>query len=182
MIPFCAGTNFFAVKVFTVPFSADTQSSAVKDAPHEGCRQHYHTYPERGRALLCGEPKALFVSSGRLRKIKFVLTTPAHHSSSTYFHACRVSIQPYCIRHPALAGVPHEGGTTRYSSEIHFVFVNRDTKRATHCCCCCCCCCSHMNSHNQVRGHRTGSSHSGAEEYPEEKHKQTKGGTRIYHS
>ena len=30
----------------------------------------------------------------------------------------------------------------------------------------CCCCCSHINSHNQVRGHRTGSSHSGAEEYP----------------
>ena len=30
---------------------------------------------------------------------------------------------------------------------------------------CCRCCCSHINSHNQVRGHRTGSSHSGAEEY-----------------
>ena len=29
-----------------------------------------------------------------------------------------------------------------------------------------CCCCSHINSHNQVCGHRTGSSHSGAEEYP----------------
>ena len=26
--------------------------------------------------------------------------------------------------------------------------------------------CSHINSHNQVRGHRTGSRHSGAEEYP----------------
>ena len=46
------------------------------------------------------------------------------------------------------------------------------------CCCCCChCCCSHINSHNQVRGHRTGSSHSGrtgsshsgVEEYPKEK-------------
>ena len=35
-----------------------------------------------------------------------------------------------------------------------------------------CICCSHINSHNQVRGHRTGSSHSGAEEYPREKHKQ----------
>ena len=43
-------------------------------------------------------------------------------------------------------------------------------------------CCSHINSHNQVRGHRTGSSHSGAGEYPRGKHKQTKGGTRIYHS
>ena len=37
------------------------------------------------------------------------------------------------------------------------------------CCCICCCCCSYIltliiNSHNQVRGHRTGSSHSGAEE------------------
>ena len=29
-------------------------------------------------------------------------------------------------------------------------------------------CCPHINSHNQVRGHRTGSSHSGAEEYPRE--------------
>ena len=43
-------------------------------------------------------------------------------------------------------------------------------------------CCSHTNSYNQVRGHMTGSSHSGAEEYPRGKHKQTKGGTRIYHS
>ena len=34
---------------------------------------------------------------------------------------------------------------------------------------CCCCCCSQINSHNQVRGHRTGSSHSGAEEFPREK-------------
>ena len=39
---------------------------------------------------------------------------------------------------------------------------------------CCCCCCSHINSRNQVRGHRTVSSHSGAEEYPREKHKQPK--------
>ena len=42
----------------------------------------------------------------------------------------------------------------------------------------CCCCCSHINSHNQVRGHRTGSSHSGAEEYPSEKHKQP----RVVHA
>ena len=37
---------------------------------------------------------------------------------------------------------------------------------------CCCCCRSHINLHNQVRGHRTGSSDSGAEEYPREKHTQ----------
>ena len=37
-----------------------------------------------------------------------------------------------------------------------------------------CCCCSHFNSHNQARGHRTGSSHSRAEEYPSENHKQPK--------
>ena len=36
------------------------------------------------------------------------------------------------------------------------------------CCCCCCCCCSHLNSHNQVRGHRTGFTYSGAEEDPTE--------------
>ena len=35
------------------------------------------------------------------------------------------------------------------------------------------CCCSHINSQN-VRGRRTGSSHSGAEEYPREKHTQPK--------
>ena len=46
---------------------------------------------------------------------------------------------------------------------------------------CCFCCRSHINSHNQVRGHRIGSSHSGAEEYPRGK-TQTKGGTRINHS
>ena len=46
-----------------------------------------------------------------------------------------------------------------------------------------CCYCSHINSHKQVRGHRTGSSHSGgAEEYPKEKTQTTQGGTRIYHS
>ena len=41
----------------------------------------------------------------------------------------------------------------------------------------CCCsmrkhtqlCCSHINSHNQVRGHRTGSRHSRVEEYPRKK-------------
>ena len=33
------------------------------------------------------------------------------------------------------------------------------------------CCCPHITSHNEVRGHKTGFSHSGAEEYPREKHK-----------
>ena len=37
--------------------------------------------------------------------------------------------------------------------------------------CCCCCCCSHINLHNQVHGHRTSSSYSGAEEYPRGKNK-----------
>ena len=32
-----------------------------------------------------------------------------------------------------------------------------------------CCCCSHINSHNQIRGHRTDSSPSETEEYPREK-------------
>ena len=35
---------------------------------------------------------------------------------------------------------------------------------------------------NQVRGHRTDPSISGVEEYPTEKDKQTKSGTRTYHS
>ena len=37
-------------------------------------------------------------------------------------------------------------------------------------------------TYNQVRGHSTGSSHSGAEEYPRENTHTTQGGTRIYHS
>ena len=37
----------------------------------------------------------------------------------------------------------------------------------------------YCNSHNQVRGHRTGASDSGAKEYPREKHKPKVGGTRI---
>ena len=51
----------------------------------------------------------------------------------------------------------------RYNDRAYYwvCVVNKD--------CCCCCCCSHINSHNQVRGHRTGSSHSGTEEYPQQK-------------
>ena len=44
------------------------------------------------------------------------------------------------------------------------------------CCSLGCCCCSHIDSHNQVRGQRTGSSHSGVEEHPSEKILQTKSG------
>ena len=40
-------------------------------------------------------------------------------------------------------------------------------------------CCSHKKSHNQVRGHRTGSSHSGAEEYPRGKTKKQRWYTHI---
>ena len=42
-----------------------------------------------------------------------------------------------------------------------------------------CCYCSHINSHNQIRGHRTGCSHSRVEEYPKEKHTRTKSGPRT---
>ena len=38
----------------------------------------------------------------------------------------------------------------------------------------CYCCCSHINSHSQVRGHRTGSSHSGMEEITQEKNTKSK--------
>ena len=42
------------------------------------------------------------------------------------------------------------------------------------------CLCSHINSHIQVRGHRTGCSHSGVEEYPRKTIKQTNSGTHMY--
>ena len=44
----------------------------------------------------------------------------------------------------------------------------------------CCGCCSAINLHIEVRGHRTGLSHSGAEKYPREKHKRTERCTYIY--
>ena len=53
-------------------------------------------------------------------------------------------------------------------------FVHKKRSQRIYTSCCCCCCCSHINSHNQVRGHKTGSSHSGAEDYPREKHTQPK--------
>ena len=34
--------------------------------------------------------------------------------------------------------------------------------------------CSHINSHDQVRGHRAGSSHSGVEKHPREKRSEPK--------
>ena len=66
-------------------------------------------------------------------------------------------------------------GTERCCAMLYFSYMPSIVRS------CCCCCCSHINSHNQVRGHRTGSSHSGVEEYPREK-TQTKSGTRTYHS
>ena len=58
-------------------------------------------------------------------------------------------------------------------SVFQFCTSIKTRKIPSQVCCCCwwwwCRCCSHINSHNQFRGHRTGSSHSGAEEYPREK-------------
>ena len=70
-----------------------------------------------------------------------------------------------CTIQPALLGEAH-----------------RTLPGGAYCCCCCCCCCCchfHINSHNQVRGHRTGPSHSGAEEYPREKNTNQRWYTHI---
>ena len=58
-------------------------------------------------------------------------------------------------------------------------FTHRTTHELTELCSSTCCCCSHINSHNQVRGHRTGSSHSGAGEYPREKNTNQRWDTHI---
>ena len=50
-------------------------------------------------------------------------------------------------------------------ADFHHIFIHRSD----------CCCCSHINSHCQDRGHSTGSSHSGVEDYPSGK-TQTKSG------
>ena len=62
-------------------------------------------------------------------------------------------------------------GTTMHDTRLHtglHAVSCGSSSAAAYSICICCCCCSHINSHNQVRGHRTGSSHSGAEEYPRE--------------
>ena len=43
-----------------------------------------------------------------------------------------------------------------------------------------CCSCSHINSHDQVRDHRTGSNPSGVEEYPTEEINKTISGTHTF--
>ena len=51
--------------------------------------------------------------------------------------------------------------TEEHASDVYRVFVlypSQSTHPLVYCCC------SHINSHKQVRGHRTGSCHSGAEE------------------
>ena len=62
---------------------------------------------------------------------------------------------------------PSSSSSSRRSPSLptHLVFFSMNlqiSNKERHCCC------SHINSHNPVRGHRTGSSHSGAEEYPRE--------------
>ena len=42
------------------------------------------------------------------------------------------------------------------------------------------CWCSHIHSQNQVRGHGTDFSHSGAEQYPRDTHKETKSAVHAY--
>ena len=86
---------------------------------------------------------------------------------------------PCCHHGPLYKGSNATKVATPQRRSPHLSYLTSQYSRRRRCCCCCCCCCSHMNSHNQVRGHTTGSSHSGAEEYPREKHKQTKGGARI---
>ena len=87
--------------------------------------------------------------------------------------ACHNAPRPYvhAASHPSnrcMPGVGSSGTNTHYYAKSYFQY-----SMLLLLYCCCCRCCSHINSHNQVLGHRTGSSHSGAEEYPMEKHTQT---------
>ena len=99
-------------------------------------------------------PKQQYYTTDHIRFFCEVMTTPLSHTSACCLSSC-VALQ--CV----------ESDVDSLAASLLLMSY---------------CCYSHINSHNQVRGHRTGSSHSGAEEYPREKHKQTKGGTRIYHS
>ena len=106
-----------------------------------------------------------------------VLLTHALAFSASQFVRQKKSPRIYASMH-ALGGIrTHE--TDLYSYYIPGTSYIPGIYRSTQLCCCCCCCSHISNSHNQVRGHRTGSSPSGAEKYPGEK-TQTNGGTRIY--
>ena len=96
-----------------------------------------------------------------------------------YFLACGLRLRMVCLFFMA-GPLPGTASILRYRKKhptlivghlesAGHLFPRPRVPRAGGCCCCCCC---HINSHNHVRGHRTGSSHSGAEEYPREK-KQT---------
>ena len=86
-------------------------------------------------------------------------------STSSIFTTCEISISIVTQNTASLsrARKAHatKGGGVIYVAISGYGHVQMTRSRG----CCCCCCCSHINSHNQVRGHRTGSSHSGAEEY-----------------
>ena len=86
----------------------------------------------------------------------------------------------------ALLAPPDSSAHDRRSARYRCHFANKvygccsfGGSRLSCCCCCwCCCCCSHINSHNQVRGHRTGSSHFEAENTWVQRHEQSFGGFR----
>ena len=116
-----------------------------------------------------------------------------HHTHTWYTYTSRLALRPEgrtavtlsCCHAVTMGHCIKEATPQRWQRHSDVLLIYHTSPHNFYvvvvagCCCCCCCCCSHMNSHNQVRGHRTGSSHSGAEEYPREKHKQTKGGARI---
>ena len=98
-----------------------------------------------------------------------VLQTLLLYSTSAYVYLrLGIALQPGLLRLLRLLLCYILCPSTLYSCEPSKPHPGATPSLLTCYCCCCCCCCSHINSHNQARGHRTGSSHSGAEEYPRE--------------
>ena len=87
---------------------------------------------------------------------------------------CRY-ISIYTARHTMPLHTAAGPGRPWWSINSGYPFTGLTTPNISTCCCCCCY--SHINSHDQVRGYRTNSSHSGAEEYPREISQTTQGGT-----
>ena len=94
-------------------------------------------------------------------KISLTRTIMPHDAARDVFFVCTFSGHLSCEIEDFVG--------TRRCSRITWYFFDRALRIVHHVTGQCFCCCSRINSHNQVRGHRTGSSHSGAEEYPRER-------------
>ena len=147
--------------------------------PAQQCVLPLHSYISIGALFLyyyLSEPSSCgFRERGLLRGTIHIYI---HTHDVIYFpasgQAVVTGVVPSSPRFLPSIFVAHRVQQSHYSSTFHRVLSVANSRSRAFRVYVRCCCCSHINSHNQVRGHRTGSSHSGAEENPREKHTQPK--------